>query len=119
MVCFEVEISLLVPDKGIPAALDRRVQHLARHCNADLRKVCQTASCIDYYLRLCDEDAKTLLRDFPTPFNVKKITLLHPGGVLYLHRNHHSPPRIPLLKDVYWLAKSTERWKVLDSCVND
>lgn len=110
MVCFEVEISLFVPEKGNPAALDSRVQHLARHINADLRKLSQTNGLIEYSFRLCDEDAKTLLRDFPTPFHVKKISLLHPGGLLYLYKNHREPPRVPLLKDIYWLAKSTERW---------
>lgn len=114
MVCFEVEISLAIRDRASPAALESRVHHLAHHCNADLKRVSQTENTIEYSLRLCDEDAKTLLRDFPTPFNVKKIILLHPGSILYLHRNHHEPPRIPLLKDVYWLAKSTERWRVLE-----
>jgi len=113
MVCFEIEITVAIPHRANQEAIERRVQHLARHCNADIHKICQTNEAIDYKFRLCDGDGKTLLRDFPTPFNVKQITILRPETVLYLHRNHQEPPRVPLLKDVYWLAKSTERWRLL------
>jgi hypothetical protein len=113
MVCFDIEISVAIPQRANQGAMERSIQHLARHCNADIQKICQTNEAIDYKFRLCDGDGKTLLRDFPTPFNVKQITILRPETILYLHREHHEPPRSTLLKDVYWLAKSTERWKVL------
>jgi hypothetical protein len=112
MVCFELEVSLILHQRSNEAALDRQIQHLVRHCNADLRNFTQTVGAMDYSIRVCDQSAASLLRDFPTPFNVKKITLMRTGEILYLHRKHSMPPRIPLLKDIYWLAKSTERWKV-------
>lgn len=112
MVCFEIEISLLLHQRSNQAALERQIQHLARHCTADLRKLSIGASTMNYSLRLCDESAACFLRDCPTPFHVKKITILRTGELLYLHRKHHEPPPIKLLKDVYWLAKSTERWKI-------
>jgi hypothetical protein len=112
MVCFEIELSLFILPKANRNALDQRVQHLMRHCNADIQKLSQTDSSIEYKFRVCDESATSLLRDFPTPFNVKKITILRTGETLYLYRHHHEPPQIPLLKNVYWLAKSTERWRI-------
>lgn len=111
MVCFELEISLLLHQRSNEAALDQRIQHIARHCNADLRKLTTTDSTMEYVIRVCDEATTCFLHDCPTPFIVKKITFLHTGETLYLHRKHHEPPCIKLLKDVYWLAKSTERWK--------
>ena len=109
MVCFELEISLHLQQRSNQAALEQRIQHLARHCNADIRKL-STGSTMDYVLRVCDEATVCFLRDCPTPFHVKKITILRTGELLYLHRNHHQPPSIKLFQDVYWLAKSTERW---------
>ncbi len=118
MVCFEVEITLALSQRVNQGALERRVEHVVRHCNADLRKVSQTDFAIDYTIRLCDEETKTLLRDLPTPFNVKRVTILRTKSPLYTYRNHHVPPQIPLLQDIYWLAKSTERWKILESQVD-
>ena len=112
MVCFELQISLLLHQRSNQAALDQQIKHLAHHCNADLQKLTQTASTMDYVIRICDESTVSFLRDCPTPFHVKKISLLRTGETLYLYRRHHEPPSIKLLKDIYWLAKSTERWKV-------
>jgi hypothetical protein len=113
MVCFSIE--LLVPkserDYGNRAVL-RRVEHLLRHCNTNYEKVKETESFWLYLVQICDEDAVTLLRDLPTPFNVLAINILHTKENLYTYRKHRSPPPILLYKKVYWLAKSTERWKL-------
>jgi hypothetical protein len=118
MVCFSVDIVLQIPKRSNVEALERRVAHLMHHCNADYTKQKQTENLFFYNARICDEDAVTLLRDFPTPFNVQCITLLHTGETLYLYRKHHNPPPILLYKKIYWLAKSTERWKGINDGQN-
>lgn len=113
MVCFVVDI--LVPyhqRESNNIALDRRIGHIARHTNSSIWASKLYEDQKYYQFRVCDEDAITLLRDLPTPFSVLKIDYLQSGENLFTYRNHKSPPHIPLLKQVYWLAKSTERWKL-------
>jgi hypothetical protein len=112
MVCFALDIVVAIPRGGNMGAVERRVEHLVRHCDADQTKQVLSDNSISYSIRVCDESTVALLRDLPQPFNVSKIDLLATGENLYTYRKHHEPPRIPLLKDVYWLAKSTERWKI-------
>lgn len=111
MVCFEVKV--VVPKSGRVMnneVIQRKIGHLARHCNADYKKTQETENNYYYTIRLCDEDAVTLLRDLPTPFHVERISILRTNEILYIYRRHISPPHYYLLKEIYWLAKSTERW---------
>lgn len=111
MVCFVLHITQPLKDRECSnVALERRIQHLARHCNAHLSASIEVGRTKEYEVKVCDEDTVAFLRDFPIPFAVNKIDVLHSKYNLYTHRQHHSPPQIPLLKDIYWLAKSTERW---------
>lgn len=113
MVCFVIELSVGKSEREMNnEAIQRRILHLARHCNADIQKTNETSTRFYYRVQLCDADAVSLLRDMPQPFHVQQITLLHSKQVLYVYRKHETPPPIPLLKSVYWLAKSTERWKL-------
>ena len=113
MVCFVVHLLLPLQDREYNnAALERRVEHLTHHTNAIVWKTERYENQRYYQIRVCDEDTVTLLRDFPTPFSVLQIDYLHSGENLYTYRKHHSPPRIRLLKNIYWWAKSTERWKL-------
>lgn len=113
MVCFVVHI--LLPKKPRACnniALQRQVEHLVRHQNGHLCREEDLESSKYYEIRICDEDTIALLRDFPAPFTVLKIDYLQSGENLFTYRNHKSPPRIPLLKTIYWSAKSTERWNL-------
>jgi hypothetical protein len=113
MVCFVVEILLPVQQRECNnAALQRRIEHLAHHTNASIWNMIRYDDQNYYQFRVCDEDTMTLLRDFPTPFSVLQINYLHSNENLYTYRKHHSPPTVTLLKQIYWLAKSTERWKL-------
>lgn len=112
MVCFVLHITQPLGNRECNnVALERRIQHLAHHCNAQLSASIQVGRTKEYEVKLCDHDTVAFLRDFPIPFAVNKIDVLHSNYNLYTHRKHHSPPQIPLLKDIYWLAKSTERWR--------
>ena len=113
MVCFELEIICQIPKNGNQAAIERRVEYILRHCNAESQRKESSNTTISYVIRVCDDGAVGILRDLPTPFNVTYINILS-GGNLYTYRNHREPPRIRVLKDIYWLAKSTERWKIMN-----
>ena len=116
MVCFVIELVLPLSKKpSNDVVIQRRFEHLIHHLNAESEKIKETDELRHYIVRLCDEDAITLLRDMPLPFNVVSILIQRTGEFLYQHRRHHSPPQIPLYKSVYWLAKSTERWKLTES----
>jgi len=91
-------------------AIQSRVEHIVKNCNGILKSVKETEGYLVYEAVVCNEDASTLLRDLPMPFCVKKIDILSTGKNLYLFRKHCQPPSSPLYKNVYWLAKSTERY---------
>lgn len=113
MVCFVVHIVLpLQPRNSNNAALERRVEHIARHANATLCSKVNLDHMLYYQYRVCENDTITLLRDFPTPFSVLQIDYLQSGENLFTYRKHKSPPHVPLLKQLYWLAKSTECWNL-------
>ena len=113
MVCFSIQIFVPQQEKeSNNSVLDRRVKQICKYMNAKIYQEQEKGDLKFYEVRLCDTDAVGLLRDLPTPFAVGRIDILHVNTNLYLHRNHHPPPRIPLLKDIYWLAKSTERWNL-------
>ncbi len=118
MVCFLVHILIPLQQRDCNnTALDSHVEHLVRHLNATIHKTVRYETETFYEIAVCDEDTVALLRDFPTPFSVLKIDFLQNKQNLFTYRKHHSPPRIPLLKNIYWLAKSTERWKLPTSHV--
>ena len=113
MVCFTVHIALPQPGReSNTLALERRIEHLVRHCNAQITQEQEIDKQRYYEIRVCNEDGVSLLRDFPSPFTVLKVDYLHTDGNLYTYRKHCPPPRTTLLKQVYWLAKSTERWRL-------
>jgi hypothetical protein len=113
MVCFVIHILLPLHTRTANnAALERRVEHLLHHTNSLVWKTVTLKNQKYYQIRVCDEDTVSLLRDFPTPFTVLQIDYLQSGENLFTYRKHHSPPHIPLLQEIYWLAKSTERWKL-------
>ncbi len=113
MVCFVIHILLPLQSRDSNnAALQRRVEHIVDHANASLWKTLLLKDQTYYQIRVCDEDAVIILRDFPTPFTVLQIDYLQSGESLFTYRKHHSPPHIPLLQKIYWLAKSTERWRL-------
>ena len=113
MVCFSVHI--LIPEPGRESnrlALERRIEHLVDHCNGQVCQMVPLENQQYYDIRICDEDTVGLLRDFPTPFTVVKVDYLQSGENLYTYRKHCPPPHVHLLKQIYWLAKSTERWRL-------
>ena len=115
MVCFVIELVLPKSSKANnDVVIQRRFEHIVHHLNAESEKIKETDELRHYIVRLCDEDAITLLRDIPLPFNVMSIVIQRTNEFLYEHRRHHTPPPIHLYKSVYWLAKSTERWKLID-----
>lgn len=75
-----------------------------------MKKMEQTDEFTHYKICVCDEETVALLRDLPQPFSVNQITFKRTGGTLYVFKHHKQPPPIPLLRDVYWMAKSAERW---------
>jgi hypothetical protein len=93
-------------------AAQSRAEHIVKNSRATLRNVNETKESIVYEVIVCNEDASTLLRDFPMPFYVKKIDIVSTGHNLYLFRKHRRLPSSEhvLYKNVYWLAKSTERY---------
>lgn len=116
MVCFVVHI--LLPQRPRTCnnvALQRQVEHLIRHQNGQLCREEEVETSKYYEIRVCDEDTLALLRDFPTPFTVLKIDYLQSGENLYTYRKHKSPPRIQLLKSIYWSAKSAERFTPMNA----
>jgi hypothetical protein len=113
MVCFSVHI--LIPEPGRESnriALEQRIQYIVKQCTGQVYKILSLENQQYYEIRTCDEDTVSLLRDLPTPFTVVKVDYLQSGENLYTYRKHCSPPRIHLLKQIYWLAKSTERWRL-------
>jgi hypothetical protein len=111
MVCFKLEIAVPKMKRQCNnIALESRMKHLLKHYNADYSKLKETAEFTHYKVLVCDEETVSLLRDFPQPFGVTTITLLRTGENLYTFKQHHQPPPNPLLRDVYWMAKSTEKW---------
>ena len=112
MVCFQVEICIPRREREQnEAALESRIQHILKHNNAEYKKLTETEDKRTYSIRVCDEETVSVLRDFPQPFHVKQIQLSRSGEILYLYRRHFQPPRIPLFQNVYWMAKSAEKWK--------
>lgn len=113
MVCFSLQIFIPQQKRQFNnAAIERRVKHTIHHMNAQIYKEDEQNGMKFYEVRICDEDTVGLLRDLPLPFAVGRIDMPHYNANLYLYKHHHAPPRVPLLKDIYWLAKSTERWKL-------
>jgi hypothetical protein len=113
MVCFSIQIFIPQQQReSNNAVIHQKVKQICKYMNAEIMKEEQQSTLKFYEIRACDNDTVGLLRDLPTPFAVGRIDFLHFNTNLYLHRKHHAPPRIPLLKDIYWLAKSTERWKL-------
>ena len=112
MVCFRIHLCF-PPSKreSSNSALQSRIEHIIRHSNASITGFIEYRGIQEYQISICDEETVALLRDLPTPFAVSNIDILHSNINLYKHRQHQSPPRIPLLQNIYWLAKSTERWQ--------
>ena len=113
MVCFIIKLQVNIPSHGERGTIQRLTEHVFFHSNADFSKTAETITCFFYSIRVCDEDTLTVLRDLPQPFHVESIHYLQSGDPLYMYRRHKQPPFNPLLQDIYWLAKSTEKWKFL------
>jgi hypothetical protein len=115
MVCFRIDLVFpkQVTKNSYTGVIEARAEHLFKHRNAAIKGKIDTPSSVEYIVSVCDQDTVELLRDLPTPFIVKSITLLYTKQVLYLHKKHHQPPCDKIFRDVYWLAKSTERWSSL------
>ena len=111
MSCFTIELVLPKQRREIcQRAAQSRVEHIIKNCNGILKSLDKSNESIVYEIVVCNEDAAILLRDFPMPFYVQKITILSTGYPLYVFRKHSLPPPSLLYKHVYWLAKSTERY---------
>ena len=72
---------------------------------------------LEYHVALCDQDAIQFLNDIPQPLFVKEIRYLYDPKLLLFSNRWLSgaiePNRKPLTlieKDVFWAAKTTERW---------
>lgn len=73
-----------------------------------------------YYTQLCSEDVIQLLKDLNYPFYIARIEFLAHPYVLFVNRYRSREwlktdkqrilPKGKVMKDIYWLATSTERW---------
>ncbi len=114
MVCFSIRFLVPIHKRIMnDIALETRIKHILRHANAELDGVSSEEFVRQYIVRVCDEDTILLLRDLPVPFQVLSIDYLQSGDNLYTYRAHRSPPFVPLLQKIYWLAKSTEKWTLI------
>lgn len=115
MVCFQVSLSFQrVPRRLVNLMIDQRLEHLFRHCSAELKEkafLYETFSYV-YTVLVCDEDAVRLLRDAPLQVTCLEIQLRSSGSLFYsnpkLTGKWVRPPRDLELKRVYWSASKLE-----------
>jgi hypothetical protein len=95
--------------------IDQRLDHLFRHCSAELKEKVYLFDSSEYLytVLVCDEDAVRLLRDAPSHVTCVEILLRTSGSVLYSNaklttRWVRPPPHDLLFKRVYWSASKLE-----------
>lgn len=115
MVCFEIEIAFPLSwrDDSNNVFL-HRIEHLRKHYNGDALQTSLKETYQHLTFAFCDEDAVGFLRDVPHPTICVQIKFLRTDVALYSNYKYTGrkvvPPKAPLLKKVYWMASSLERW---------
>lgn len=97
--------------------IDQRLEHLFRHCSAELKEKAYLFDSSEYLytVLVCDEDAVRLLRDVPIQVTCVEVTLRKSGTLLYSNPKLTTqwirpPPYDLLFKRVYWSAAKLEKF---------
>lgn len=118
MTCFSILVCLPedIATPKITALNEKRLRILLRTRNPRYFQR-KADDGLEYHVALCDEDAIQFLNALPQPLYVKEIRYLYdPKWLLFSNRwlrNAQEPTVKPLTlveKDVFWAAKTTERW---------
>lgn len=94
---------------------ETRLQHLLKHFCGDQVGKQTKQDYILYTIWICDTAAANFLRDLPEPFFVVFIRQKYNKELLYMNpkvRISYAKiplPKIEILRDVYWNAKSCEK----------
>jgi hypothetical protein len=116
MVCLELEIAFPIPPRyASEQTYLQRIDHLRKHYNADFIAKHYKGDFVHALFAVCDEEAAGFLRDLPAPTFCVKISYLRNDTVLYTNYKYtglYTPaPKILILKKIYWLASSLEKWQ--------
>lgn len=116
MVCFDIFLAYpLHSREKRNVVFAARIKHLRRHYNVDETSSFSTDSTRYVRVSVCDDDAIGFLRDLPEPTYCVWIRFLRSNALFYANSkatgNWVVPPKELLLKRVYWLASSLEKWQ--------
>jgi hypothetical protein len=115
MVCFEVEIAVPLSQRhDSNNVFLQRIDHLRKHYNGDPLQSFVKQNYRHLRFAFCDEDAVGFLRDVPHATICVQIKFIRTDILLYSNYKYTGtssvPPKQLLLKKVYWMASSLERW---------
>jgi hypothetical protein len=113
MVCFDIHLAFEVHQRSVVNDQNlRRIHHLAKHCLGTLETISYEKGFAFCNIHLCDEDAVAFLRDVPQPVFVTTIKMLRSPVLFYSFYKWSGTevraPKLLLLKNVFWMAKSLE-----------
>jgi hypothetical protein len=122
MSCFGIYIHYPVTGKrNIDRMNEKFLFDRTRHIRAPFQILdTSTLEMTHYYVVLCYEDVVQLIKDLHYPFYIARIEFMAHPYVLFVNR--YTPrewlktekqkiiPKGKMMKDIYWLATSTERW---------
>ena len=118
MVCFEVLLAYpYSPRDVINTMNEKKLEYLRKVHLADYIGTYIENNTVYLQLAICDDDAVSLLRDVPPSVYCVWIKFLRSEIFLYSNKKVTGtsviPPRLHLLKKIYWSASQLERRRVL------